>query len=71
MSTRYKGDPYWLTTKFPGRCNRCNHVIAKGEKAFRYPKQGLIYCSSDACGQNLSREFEAAAQDEDFYNSQY
>ena len=70
MSTRYKGDPYWLTARFTSRCNRCQEVIVWRKRPFTIPEQN-IYCNKPACGQACSGEFEAAAQDEDFYNSQY
>jgi len=69
--TRYKGDPFWITAKYPSKCKKCGKEINKGAKAFYYPKGRAIYCDSPDCGQQASREFQAAAEDEDWYMGQY
>jgi len=63
--TRYKGDPYWLTARYPGKCAKCGRAFTKGTDIFRY-KDGTIY--ADTCAEAASREFEAAAADEDLYS---
>lgn len=69
MSTRYAGDPYWIKVKYSGsKCHRCEREIKKGERAFRY-KTGALYCDTPDCGQHCDREFSAAAEDEDFMNT--
>jgi hypothetical protein len=65
--TRYAGDPYWLMAKF-GKCCKCG-VPVKGKRAFYYPKDKSVFC--EKCGESESNYFDGAAQDEDFYNSQY
>lgn len=63
----YSGDPYWITTRRPGVCAKpgCDQEIARGERAFYYPKGKATY--ADPCGHAdaASRDFEAAAYDED------
>lgn len=68
---RYARDPYWTKARFDSDCPRCGERIKKGEDIFYYPSNRSAYCHREACGQQCSREFGAAAQDEDFYNSQY
>ncbi len=65
----YSGDPYWLTAKFMSTCTRCKAGINKGEKIFYYPRTKDVYCSEEGCGHAESASFEAAAQDEYFYNN--
>jgi len=64
---QYRDDPRWLTARF-GTCEKCG-VSITGKQAFYYPKGKHIYC--EACGEPMSREFEAMAQDEAAYASQY
>ena len=46
MSTRYKGDPYWLTARFTSRCNRCQEVIVKGEKGLLLSQNKISIATS-------------------------
>lgn len=64
----YAGDPYWLRAKFPGSCSRCKKEIKRGDRIFYYPKTKDVFCDGDPCGAAESRSFEAAAQDEFYYN---
>lgn len=64
----YSGDPYWLRAKFSSSCSRCKTQIMKGDKIFYFPRTKDVFCSADLCGGAESRSFEAAAQDEFFYN---
>ena len=57
-----KGDPYWLTSRYAGTCAGCNATIARGERAFYWPKGKKLECGS--CGETSSRRFEAEVQDE-------
>ena len=65
---RYSGDPYWITCRYPGKCSGCGAEIPKGKRAFRY-KCGSLYCDTPDCGQAASRDFDAAAADEDRYSN--
>lgn len=67
---RYSGDPYWITCEYPGTCRRCRKTIDKGDRAFKY-KDGSLYGGECGCGEQASREFYGAADDEDFYMGQY
>jgi hypothetical protein len=67
----YAADPKWITVKYTGKCSRCHTVINAGTRAFYYPNGKRLYCSSDHCGGNCDREFQAAAFDEDFASAGY
>ena len=62
--TYYRGDPHWITTRYPGTCRGCGKAIPKGASAFYYPKGKSLYCE-DSCGQHESATFEEAARLED------
>jgi len=64
----YSGDPYFTTAKFTSTCTRCKEQISRGERIFYFPRTKDVYCAGDGCGGAESRSFEAAAQDEYFYN---
>ncbi len=64
----YAGDPYWLRARFSGSCSRCKKEIKKGDRVFYFPKTKDVFCDDDLCGAAESRSFEAAAQDEFYYN---
>ena len=70
---RYAQDPRWLTARFESKCcnKSCNATIKKGEEAYYYPSDKTIYCKREDCGQQRSRQFDAAAQDEAAYNGGY
>jgi DNA repair protein RadC len=63
------GDPYWLRAKFSGSCSRCKKEIKGGDRIFYFPKTKDVFCDGDLCGTAESSSFEAAAQDEFFYNN--
>jgi hypothetical protein len=63
-----RGDPYWLTAKWPGVCRRCGTRIKRGDKAYYYPSDKSLFCGADSCGEKASREFAALRQDEEFYH---
>jgi hypothetical protein len=62
---RYKSDPRWINVKFDGACVRCKRPIRRGERAFYFPEDRLLYCEREECGKAASREFGARAFDED------
>lgn len=65
---RYKGDPRWITVKYAAQCAKCETKIARGARAYYMPNGRRMLCAADACGGDASREFNAAAFDEDFGN---
>jgi hypothetical protein len=56
-----KGDPYWLTTRYPGACS-CGAAIDRGERAFYWPKGKKLECA--ACGEASERRFLVETADE-------
>jgi len=64
----YKGDPYWITTRYAGECSNCGEVIPRGERAFYYPKGRYLYCKHNGCGDTAAADFNSCAMDEATYN---
>lgn len=62
-----KGDPYWLTTRYPGTCAGCSAPIARGTRAFYWPKGKRLECPT--CGETSDRRFLAETTDEYFPTS--
>lgn len=56
-----KGDPYWMTAKYPGKA-KDGTAIRKGDKVFYYPLTKVMLVGRDA--EKASREFDAEADDE-------
>jgi len=67
----YKNDPYWTKARFTSYCVKCKRQVRKGEDIFYYPKYKAVYCNSDNCGGQESRDFESVVFDEDQYNQGY
>lgn len=59
-----KGDPYWITARYPGRCMnpKCQGHIPTGSRAFYWPKGRMLECRK--CGEASERKFLAECQDE-------
>lgn len=60
---RFNGDPYWMTTRYPGECKGCKKAIRKGERAFYFPKGRRLLCGT--CGDEADAKFRAEAWDEE------
>ena len=78
--TKYKGDPIWMKSKYDGvsgeqrlpvqrRLRKGGVKFKKGDEILYYPKGKVIMVGKEA--EQAYRDFQAAAQDEDFYMSQY
>jgi len=67
--SRYAGDPYWLTAKYPGVCAKTGQPFKKGDRVFYYPKTRPIYAG--AAAEAASADFQSAAADEDTYSAGY
>lgn len=67
MPSSYKGDPYWITARYAGNCNKCGEKINPGDRIFYYPKGS--YCYKGDCAIAAEKDFVALVQDEDFYNA--
>lgn len=63
---RFSNDPHWLTVKYAGKCAKCGAPIKAGESAFYYPIGKSVYGTKCGCGDEHSRDFEAAKFDDDF-----
>lgn len=61
----YKNDPFWMTARYESKCN-CGATIRAGSTIFYYPRTKTALCP--LCGDVASKDFEACAADEDFYN---
>ena len=77
---RYKDDPFWMKSKYDGvsgeqklpvqrRLRKGEVKFKKGDEILYYPKGKVILVGKKA--EQAYRDFQAAAQDEDFYMSQY
>ncbi len=53
--------PYWLKSKFGGKCSKCGFGIKKGEDIFYYPATKTVFCAGDGCGK---KEAAALASDD-------
>lgn len=77
---RYKDDPFWMKSKYDGvsgeqrlpvqrRLRKGGVKFKKGDEILYYPKGKVIMVGKEA--EQAYKDFQAAAQDEDFYMSQY
>jgi len=71
MVERYKGDPYWMMTKYPGACSSCGEKISRGSRAFYFPKGRTLLGEACGCGEVAAQRFAAEAADEAAYNQGY
>ena len=78
--TKYKDDPVWMKSKYDGvsgeqrlpvqrRLRKGGDKFKKGDEILFFPKGKVIMVGKEA--EQAWRDFQAAAQDEDFYMSQY
>ena len=78
--SRYKDDPVWMKSKYDGvsgeqrlpaqrRMRKGGVKFKKGDEILFFPKGKVIMVGKEA--EQAWRDFQAAAQDEDFYMSQY
>jgi len=59
------GDPYWMTTKYPGKSHD-GKPIKPGTRVFYYPKTKTMLVGPEA--EKAAKNFQAYAFDEDMYN---
>lgn len=64
-----KNDPKIMVSRFNSTCSKCKKAIKKGEDIIFWPYNRTA--DHFKCGETDYRQFEASAQDESFYNSQY
>ena len=70
MRNTYQNDPHWMNARYNGLCP-CGQKISKGDLIFWYPREQKALGSSCGCATMAAAEFEAAAEDEETYLSQY
>lgn len=61
----YRGDPYWLTLKYPGHCDKCHKPLARGERAYYYPNGRKMFGESCGHGQEAEQDFHAQVEMEE------
>jgi len=67
MTTRYARDPYWLDrVRYPATCAKpgCTQEIARGDRAFYYPRGRALYAVPCGHADAAARDFAACAEDE-------
>jgi hypothetical protein len=71
MASRRYGnrDPFWLESRYAGKCAKCKAPFKAGERIFYYPNGKAAY--SGACAEAAAGDFSACAFDEAQYNSGY
>jgi len=70
MRDYYRGDPYWLTAKYPGTCAGCRKPFPRGAQVFRF-KSGKMFAEECGCGTHESERFNELARAEYAYNHGY
>jgi hypothetical protein len=68
IMTRRNNAPYWIKTRYGGKCNRCKLGIKKDEEALYYPATKTMLCAGQDCGRQEQRDMEANAFDEAMYS---
>jgi len=66
--TRRSNAPYWIQTRYGGRCSRCGFGIKKGSDALYYPVSRVLLCAGDGCGKKDQRDMDAEKADEAVYH---
>jgi ferredoxin len=61
--------PFWITTRYGGKCSSCHLGIKKGEDALYYPGTKKLLCSGQECGRKVVQEAKANKVDEFLYGA--
>lgn len=61
----YGGDPYWLTLKYPGHCDKCHKPLARGERAYYYPRTRTMFGEACGHGQEAEQDFHSQVEMEE------
>lgn len=69
--TRRSTSPYWIKTRYGGKCERCKLGIKKGEDALYYPASKTMLCAGQDCGRQEQRDMDANKFDEAMYSGQW
>jgi len=62
-----KGDPYYITVRYPGECSICHRKIYPGERALYFPRKRGLQCEVDEKCHEANKETMSAIHDEDFF----
>ena len=69
--THYRGDPHWITVRYPATCAKCGAPIAKGEEAFYYPKTKSLFGKKCGHGQEAEQDFLDMVEVEEAYGKEW
>ena len=61
--------PYWIKTRYGGKCSSCHLGIKKGEDALYYPNTKILLCAGQECGRKVIREAEENHKDKFLYGA--
>lgn len=57
-----KGDPFYMTARYNGRCGQCNKGLDAGERVVFAPNGKRVFCTkpdSQGCGDRVMRNMSA------------
>jgi hypothetical protein len=63
----YKGDPRWLTARYPGKCGGkdCQQPINPGDQVFYYPQGKIVLAKPCGHADTAAADFNSAKFDEE------
>jgi hypothetical protein len=61
----YGGDPYWITLRFSGTCDKCHAVLPKGQRAFYYPRTRKLFGEPCGHGAEADQDFHSMVEQEE------
>lgn len=67
--TRRNLAPYWILTRYGGKCEHCKLGIKKGEQALYFPDTHKLLCAGNECGRQKERELKENAKDAVMYGA--
>jgi hypothetical protein len=69
--SKHQNDPFWMESRYNGKCSGCAWPINKGDWIFWYPKTRAAYGSKCGCAKHRAADFECALADEQAYVEGY
>jgi hypothetical protein len=70
-SRRYRGDPHWITVRYPAECAKCGAKIEKGDEAFYYPKTKSLFGEKCGHGKEAEQDFLDMVEVEEAYGGKW